>query len=1035
MCPWIFLENSASTESSSPEVPNTLGLPRKKWRSGFVSLYCSGALLSISQPPSSSYITLINSKQEKNEEFQINQPSLTELVKEKNLAQLEELGGVNGIASSLKSCADRGISIDDEEAVAQRREAFGSNTYRKPKTKGFFNYVWEAFLDVEIIILILCAVLYFVFEMGVGRAKEGWIDGSSDVVSIFLLIAVSATANYRQNRQLEELWKVNNNIQIAALRGGRRQQVSIFAILVGDVMCLNIGDQIPADGLLIQGHSLKVDESSITGESDHVEVNHGQNPFLFSGTNVVDGYGRMIVTSVGMNTTWGKMMSQLSHPSSDQQIPFHARLKKYTSAINKVSWTVAGIALIVLVIKYITENTKDENGNHEFNVNKTKFIDILYSALDIIAAASSVFTNPERLPLSVTLTLPYSVKRMMADKALVRKLSACETMGSVTTICTNKVGTLTMNEMKVTKFWLGKQSVKEEGSSYSSVPPNVNELFKEGIALNTTGSVQKFGMGYEISGSPTEKAILSWGDEDFNMDMEEETRRCNILQAEAFNSQSKRSGVLIKRKVNGTVQVHWKGDAKIILAMCSSYYDTSGFINDLDDSQKLEFQHIIQGMAASSLRCIGFAVAHNLVLGQDVEDSNEHKALKEDGLVLLGLVGIKNPCGPGVKKAVEDCQYAGVRIKMITGDNVFTAKAIATECGILRSDNDDMNGEGAVIEGMKFRSYSPEERMEKVDKICVMASSSPSDKLLMVECLKQKGQVVAVIGDGTNDVQALKEADIGLSMGIQCSQVAKESSDIVILDDNFTSVAKVLKWGRCIYSNKQKFIHFQLTFTVAALVINFAATVSTGKVPLTAGELLWLKSITNTFAALALATDKPTKELMEKPPVGRTEPLITNIMWRNLLPQALYQILVLLILLFKGKSILGVNENVRDTLIFNIFLLCQVFNEFNSRNLEKKNVLEGIQRNKLFMRIIAVTIVLQVAMVELLKKFAHTERLNWEQWGICIGIAAMSWPIDWVVKCIPVPEKPIFSAINLKMKNYVRWMKKFKPNSSLKGRP
>ncbi|KAF3975399.1 hypothetical protein CMV_001330 [Castanea mollissima] len=447
----------------------------------------------------------------------------------------------------------------------------------------------------------------------------------------------------------------------------------------------------------------------------------------------------------------------------------------------------------------------------------------------------------------------------------------------------------------------------------------------------------------------------------------------------------------------------------MILKMCSSYYDASGIMKDLDDGEKMKFEQIIQGMAASSLRCIAFA--HKQISEKDQEHDMEQKKIEEDGLTLLGLVGIKDPCRPGVKKAVENCQNAGVNIKMITGDNVFTAKAIAIECGILRFGQ-DMSG--AVVEGVEFRNYTPMERMEKVDKICVMARSSPFDKLLMVECLKQKGHVVAVTGDGTNDAPALKEADVGLSMGIQGTEVAKESSDVVILDDNFASVATVLRWGRCVYNNIQKFIQFQLTVNVAALVINFVAAVSAGEVPLTAVQLLWVNLIMDTLGALALATEKPTEELMTKPPVGRTEPLITNIMWRNLLAQALYQIIVLLTLQFKGESIFGVTEKVNDTLIFNTFVLCQVFNEFNARKLEKKNVFKGIHRNKLFLGIIAITIVLQVVMVEFLKKFAGTERLNWGQWAKCIGFGIVSWPIGWIVKWIPVPERPFLSYLNMK---------------------
>ncbi|KAM5552866.1 putative calcium-transporting ATPase 13, plasma membrane-type [Rosa sericea] len=1007
------------------DVPrSSLGMSKRKWHTAFITIYCSRAFLSLrhSTLPKHTNSTFISRTLSYSivrvepvlvpaiNGFKADQKSLTELVKEKNLTELLELGGVEEVASALKTDAEHGINGDDTEDIARRHEAFGSNTYKKPPTQGFLHFVWEAFKDLTILILLGCAALSLGFGIKEHGLKEGWIDGGSICLAVILVISVSAISNYRQSRQFDKLSKVSSNLKIEAVRNGRRQQISIFEIVVGDVICLKIGDQVPADGLLLDGHSLTVDESSMTGESDHVEISVAENPFLFSGTKIADGYGRMLVTSVGMNTNWGEMMSQISQDTSEKT-PLQARLDKLTSSIGKVGLAVAFFVLVVMLVRYFTGNTEDENGNQEYNGSKTESDDIINAVIEIVAAAVTivVVAIPEGLPLAVTLTLAYSMKRMMVDNAMVRKLSACETMGSATTICTDKTGTLTMNQMKVTKFWLGKECVEEE--AYSSISPSVLDLIQEGVALNTTGSVYRPSLDseVEISGSPTEKAILSWAVHGSKMDMEKVVKTCSILHVEAFNSKKKQSGVLVKRKADNSNHVHWKGAAEMILALCTSYYNGSGLVKDMDENEKRKFEHIIQGMAASSLRCIAFA--HKQVPAEERLNADQKFVLKEDGLTLLGLVGLKDPCRPGVKKAVEECQYAGVNVKMITGDNVFTAKAIATECGILGASQDMF---GAVIEGVEFRNYTPEERLEKVEKICVMARSSPFDKLLMVQCLKQKGHVVAVTGDGTNDAPALKEADIGLSMGIQGTEVAKESSDIVIMDDNFASVATVLMWGRCVYNNIQKFIQFQLTVNVAALVINFVAAVSAGQVPLTAVQLLWVNLIMDTLGALALATEKPTRELMEKPPVGRTAPLITNIMWRNLLPQALYQITVLLILQFRGKAIFGVSDKVKDTLIFNTFVLCQIFNEFNARKLEKKNVFKGIHTNKLFVGIIVVTIVLQVVMVEVLKKFADTERLNWGQWGVCIGIAVISWPIGWLVKCIPVPEKPIFSYLKMK---------------------
>lgn len=933
---------------------------------------------------------------------------LTEMVKEKDLIALRGFGGVEGVAATLLIDPQHGI-LGNEDDVHRRRDKFGSNTYYKPPPKGLFYFVVDAFKDTTILILLVCAALSLGFGIKEHGPQEGWYEGGSIFVAVFLVISVAALSNFRQERQFDKLSKISNNIKIDVARDGRRQEISIFDIVVGDVVFLNIGDQIPADGLFLEGHSMEVDESSMTGESDHVEVDRERNPFLFSGSKVADGYARMLVTSVGMNTAWGEMMSSISR-DTNERTPLQARLDKLTSSIGKVGLAVAFLVLVVLLIRYFTGHTKDENGQREYNGSDKDINDVLNSVVNIVAAAVTIIVVaiPEGLPLAVTLTLAYSMKRMMADHAMVRKLSACETMGSATIICTDKTGTLTMNQMKVTKFWLGQEEMGEIPSN--AITPCILELFRQGVGLNTTGSVYRPASGavFEFSGSPTEKAILSWAVQELGMDVEQLKQTYSILHVETFNSEKKRSGVSMRKNADNTIHVHWKGAAEMVLQMCSNYYETSGTIKSMDEDSRMQLEKIIQGMAASSLRCIAFA--YKQISEAEIEyndDGRAHQKLNENGLTLLGIVGLKDPCRPGVKRAVEICKSAGVEIKMITGDNVFTAKAIATECGILGSD--DTEHKGAVVEGVEFRNYTHEERMQKIDKIRVMARSSPFDKLLMVQCLKQKGEVVAVTGDGTNDAPALKEADIGLSMGIQGTEVAKESSDIVILDDNFTSVATVLRWGRCVYNNIQKFIQFQLTVNVAALVINFISAVSAGEVPLTAVQLLWVNLIMDTLGALALATDRPTNELMQRPPVGRTEPLITNVMWRNLLAQALYQIAVLLTLQFKGESIFNVDEKVNDTLIFNTFVLCQVFNEFNARKLEKQNVFKGIHKNKLFLGIVGFTIVLQVVMVEFLKKFADTVNLNGLQWAICIAIAAVSWPIGWIVKFIPVSDKPFLS--------------------------
>ncbi|KAM1874304.1 hypothetical protein ACFX13_008044 [Malus domestica] len=1039
-------KNSAATQShDSPYgyekmlldiTTTTLTRAKMRWRMAYAAIYAVRAMLSLPREllnkrnnykkdpeilHSYSYTALdvkpstahqdINTETDRRSSLpniEFDHAGLVQMVKDKDLAALNESGGVIGVATSLGTNPKNGIHGNELE-VNRRREIFGSNTYHRQPPKGLLYFVLDALKDTTILILCVCAALSLGFGIKEHGADEGWYEGGSIFVAVFIVIVVSALSNFRQELQFNKLSKISSNIKVEVFRDRQRQEISIFDIVVGDVVVLNMGDQIPADGLFLDGYSLQVDESSMTGESDHVEVDSTENPFLFSGTKVVDGHARMLVTSVGMNTAWGEMMSSISQ-DSNERTPLQARLDKLTSSIGKVGLAVALLVLVVLLIRYFTGNTKDEYGHTEYSGSNKDIDSVLSGVVRIVSAAVTivVVAIPEGLPLAVTLTLAYSMKRMMKDQAMVRKLQACETMGSATVICTDKTGTLTKNEMEVTKFCLGQEEIEKD----NSITPNVCELFHQGVGLNTTGSVYipLLGSKPEISGSPTEKAILYWAVSDLGMDMEKLKPRYDILHVETFNSDKKRSGVLIQKKDDNTIHVHWKGAAEMIVAMCSSYYETNGTIKSLNEEGRSRIENIIQAMAAKSLRCIAFA--HTQILEKEIEysdDNKTHPKLKEDGLFLLGVVGLKDPCRAGVTDAVRICMSAGVQIKMITGDNVFTAKAIATECGILKTE-DATNGD-QVIEGAEFRNYTHEERMKKVNQIRVMARSSPFDKLLMVQCLRQKGHVVAVTGDGTNDAPALKEADIGLSMGIQGTEVAKESSDIIILDDNFNSVATVLRWGRCVYNNIQKFIQFQLTVNVAALVINFIAAVSSGDVPLTAVQLLWVNLIMDTLGALALATERPTDELMQKKPVGRSAPLITNIMWRNLLCQALYQIAILLTLQFSGDSIFNVTDAVNDTMIFNTFVLCQIFNEFNSRSMEKQNVFKGIHRNKLFMGIVGTTIVLQFVMVEFLKKFADTERLTLLQWVTCIGIAAVSWPIGWIVKLMPVPDEPFFKTI------------------------
>ncbi|KAL2503195.1 Calcium-transporting ATPase 8 [Forsythia ovata] len=943
--------------------------------------------------------------------FDISSEELVSMSRENDLSFLQQCGGVKGVAEKLKSNLEKGISGDETDLI-NRKTAFGSNTYPRKKGRSFWTFLWEACKDTTLIILMVAAAASLALGIKTEGIKEGWYDGGSIAMAVLIVIIFTAVSDYKQSLQFQNLNEEKQNIHMEVIRGGRRVSISIFDIAVGDVVPLKIGDQVPADGILAIGHSLSIDESSMTGESKIVHKD-SKAPFLMSGCKVADGYGTMLVTSVGINTEWGLLMSSISEDNGEET-PLQVRLNGVATFIGIVGLAVAVVVLIVLVARFFTGHTKNPDGTVQYKAGKTKigtaidgFIKIFTVAVTIVVVAV-----PEGLPLAVTLTLAYSMRKMMADKALVRRLSACETMGSATTICSDKTGTLTLNQMTVVEAYSCGNKI-DPPDNKSLLPPNVISLLIEGIAQNTTGSVfvPEGGGALEVSGSPTEKAILQWG-VNLGMDFDAATSNSVIIHAFPFNSEKKRGGVALKLS-DSEVHVHWKGAAEIVLASCTSYIDGNNHLALMDEDKSLLFKRAIEDMASRSLRCV--ALAYRPYEMEKVPSSDEELSswqLPEGDLILLAIVGIKDPCRPSVRDAVQLCVNAGVKVRMVTGDNLQTAKAIALECGILGSNADAT--EPNLIEGKAFRALSDAQRLEVADKISVMGRSSPNDKLLLVQALRKKGHVVAVTGDGTNDAPALHEADIGLAMGIQGTEVAKESSDIIILDDNFSTVVKVVRWGRSVYANIQKFIQFQLTVNVAALIINVVSAISSGTVPLNAVQLLWVNLIMDTLGALALATELPTDHLMHRPPVGRREPLITNIMWRNLMIQALYQVTVLLVLNFGGTKILNIEHDNRDhavklknTLIFNAFVFCQIFNEFNARKPDEINVWKGVTKNRLFMGIVGLTLVLQVIMIMYLGKFTGTVRLSWKLWLVSIVIGAMSWPLAVVGKLLPVPKRPL----------------------------
>ncbi|MCO5602780.1 hypothetical protein L7F22_056918 [Adiantum nelumboides] len=920
--------------------------------------------------------------------------SVTDIVQTRNFEIVKNLNGLQGLASQLHTDLTQGLSTgfddSDPKALLHRKHVFGENAYPRKKGKTLWGFLWEACHDTMLNILMLCAALSLGFGIKSEGIEEGWYDGVSIAAAVLLVIVVTGVSNYRQSRQFQRLSEERDNIQVQVIRGGHRIIVPLVDIVVGDIVQLNIGDQVPADGLLVKGQSLSIDESSFTGEGDYYIPDPDEQAFLRSGSKIEDGYGTMLVTAVGINTEWGCMMALLSNSSDTEETPLQTRLSEAATLIGKVGLSVALLVLVILIVFYFTGHSSS-SGDPKFVAGKTSATDVLDALVHIfsIAVTIIVVAVPEGLPLAVTLTLAYSMRKMMKDNALVR-----------------------------VKPWVLLQPFVV---IRQMLPVNLQSLLFQGIAQNSTGSVEssckQFGsnneklMQVEVVGSPTEKALLCWGLK-AGMNFQAARSESCIVHVETFNSTKKRAGVAVETSDKQLV-IHWKGAAEIILSMCNKWLDmeveTDARESTLSErlmsaEKRQELQSIIESMASGSLRCVALAYTTLPQESVMVVKAGRKWSLPDADLTFLAVVGMKDPCRPTVKAAVSAVKAAGVTVRMVTGDNLATAKAIALECGILEMGADHIAVEGAIL-----RSWTGNERKKNLPRVAVIARALPSDKLLLVETLQSMGDIVAVTGDGTNDAPALHKADIGLSMGIQGTEVAKESSDIIILDDNFASVVKVVRWGRSVNFNIQKFLQFQLTVNVTALAVNFVAAVSSGDVPLTVVQLLWVNLIMDTLGALALATEPPTDELMQKPPVGRKEPLITYTMWRNLAVQAIYQVVVLLTLQFKGVNLLRLSgeedaDTINRTVIFNTFVFCQLFNEMNARQPYRRNIFRGLGKNRLFVGIVAATVILQVVMVEFLEKFASTVRLDWQQWLVCIGLASLSWPIALLAKFFPVPH-------------------------------
>lgn len=606
-------------------------------------------------------------------------------------------GGVDGILTKVSVSVDEGVRSN---SIPIRQNVYGLNRYTEKPPRSFLVFVWEALQDLTLIILMVCAVV----SIGVGIATEGWptgmYDGVGILISIALVVLVTAISDYRQSMQFKDLDREKKKIFIQVTRDGKRQKISIYDLLVGDIVHLAVGDQVPADGLFISGYSLLIDESSLSGESDPVNV-YVDKPFLLSGTKVQDGSGKMLVTTVGMRTEWGKLMETLIEGGEDET-PLQVKLNGVATLIGKIGLGFAVVTFLVLTGRFLLEKGLNNEITDWSSTDAMTLLNYFAIAVTIIVVAV-----PEGLPLAVTLSLAFAMKKLMNDKALVRHLSACETMGSASCICTDKTGTLTTNHMVVTKIWIGEKSIDVKGNESKDVVKSeisgALSILLQVIFQNTSSEVINDDGKTSILGTPTESALLEFGLL-LGGDFDAQRREFKILKIEPFNSVRKKMSVLIALP-HGGIRAFCKGASEIVLGMCNKFIDCNGESVNLSREEANNIMDVINAFASEALRtlCLAF---------KDIDDSSVNNDIPDDGYTLIAVVGIKDPVRPGVKDAVQTCLAAGITVRMVTGDNINTAKAIARECGILTED-------GLAIEGPEFRNMSPAEMKAVIPNIQV----------------------------------------------------------------------------------------------------------------------------------------------------------------------------------------------------------------------------------------------------------------------------------------------------------------------------
>lgn len=846
--------------------------------------------------------------------------------------------------------------LTDREVEESRRQ-HGQNLLTPPKRPSMWRLYLEKFKDPVIKVLLVAACFSLVISVIEGEYAET----IGIFFAIFLATGIGFWFEYDANRKFDLLNTVGEETPVSVVRNGKIREIPRKDIVVGDIVILNTGEEVPADGTLLEAVSLQINESNLTGElmvnktveetAFDAEATYPSNAVM-RGTTVTDGHGVMRVERVGDATEIGKVARQATEQGTERT-PLNIQLSRLAKLIGRAGFTIAILTFLIFTGKdlyaYLSVHTV---------TGWEQWLDIANIVLKyfMMAVTLIVVAVPEGLPMSVTLSLALNMRRMLRTNNLVRKMHACETMGAITVICTDKTGTLTQNLMQVYETQLDE---------------TCPDIVAEGIAANSTAFLEEKGEGERPAGvgNPTEVALLLWlqGRGRDYMALRSQAR---VLDQLTFSTERKYMATLVESPVAGSRVLYVKGAPEIVMSRCT-----------LDEARKREYEEALLAYQNKAMRTLG--LAYKVIPADAPTDCAELVAA--GGLTFLGIFAISDPIRPDVPDAVRQCQSAGIAVKIVTGDTPGTATEIARQIGLWTPEDTDRNR----ITGAEFAALSDEEALDRVLDLKVMSRARPMDKQRLVQLLQQKGAVVAVTGDGTNDAPALNHAQVGLSMGTGTS-VAKEASDITLLDDSFRSIATAVMWGRSLYRNIQRFVLFQLTINFAAITICFIGALFGTDMPLTVLQILWVNIIMDTFAAMAMASLPPNPEVMRDKPRPRDEFIITPAMARTLFTCGAAMVVVLLGMLFRWTILQGGLTVEQLTVFFSTFVFLQFWNMFNAKGFETRHsVFTCLGGCREFFLILAAIGVGQVLIVEFGGEVFRTEPLSWMQWAEVIGFTSL----------------------------------------------